>query len=414
MRNKFRTWIASWGLRVKALFILFVAIYYLNLVVGCAPRPPLPPDTPVSSSETVHDIGDVTTVVAKKEGFKAVRWSDLPGWIEDDLRDSLVAFRASCTSLKYRQDWQAVCDVADNIGANKRAVRHFFQHHFTPWQVVDEQGGRDGLITGYYVPDLEGSRQRSDEYCYPLYAKPDDLLVVDLSAIYPEIGHYRLRGRLEGNRVVPYWSRDEIDGLKQPLVGSELFWVRDPVELFFLQVQGSGRISLDDGSQVMVHYADQNGHPFRSIGTLLVESGEMGRHQMSRENLVKWGQQNPRRVQQLLNENPRYVFFHALKANTSIPPGALGVPLTAERSIAVDPRTIPLGAPVFLSTTWPNSSKPLQRLMVAQDAGGAIRGRVRADFFWGVGDEAGSYAGRMKQQGQMWLLLPKGMSPAEH
>jgi len=411
MANKLKMCLDSWGLCANRLFLLFAVVCCLNMAVSCAPLPSAPPILP---SETVEEGIDSVSEGDKGTAFQPVQWSDLVGWGEDDLRDSLVAFRASCASLKYRSDWQAVCAVAENVGANKRAARAFFQHHFIPWRVVNEQGGRNGLITGYYVPDLDGSRQRSDEYCYPLYGRPDDLLVVDLSAIYPEIGHYRLRGRLEGNRVVPYWSRDEIDGLKQPLVGSELFWVRDPVELFFLQIQGSGRITLDDGSQVMVNYADQNGHPFRSIGTLLVKSGEMTRHQMSKENLVEWGQKNPRRVQQLLNENPRYVFFRSLKNNITMPPGALGVPLTAERSIAVDPRTIPLGAPVYLSTTRPNSVQPLRRLMVAQDAGGAIKGRVRADLFWGVGDEAGSNAGRMKQQGQMWLLLPKGMLPAEH
>jgi membrane-bound lytic murein transglycosylase A len=161
----------------------------------------------------------------------------------------------------------------------------------------------------------------------------------------------------------------------------------------------------------MVNYADQNGYPYRSIGKLLLQRGEMTRDQMSMQNIAAWGRSNPQKVQQLLNENPSYVFFRPLAEGVITPPGALGVPLTPQRSIAVDPRFVPLGAPVFLSTTWPNSDKPLQRLMVAQDTGGAIKGRVRADFFWGVGDEAGSYAGRMKQDGNMWLLLPKGMVP---
>lgn len=391
--------------RSTFFLVLLCSVYCCIVLVSCAPKPRLIPVEP--------DIEVVAppVEVAKVPTFQRAQWNDLPSWLEDDPRHSLAAFRASCVSLKYRPDWQNACTVADNIGDNKQAARDFFQHHFTPWQVINEDGSSDGLVTGYYVPDLEGSRQASDEYCYPLYSKPDDLLVIDLSAVYPEIGHYRLRGRLEGNRVVPYWSRDQIDGMNQPLVGSELFWVRDPVELFFLQVQGSGRINLDDGSQVMVNYSDQNGHPYRSIGKLLLERGEMTRDQMSMQNIAKWGSDNPHRVQQLLNENPSYIFFRPLEIGTQMPPGALGVPLTAQRSIAVDPRTIPLGAPVFLSTTWPNSSEPLRRLMVAQDTGGAIKGRVRADFFWGVGDEAGGYAGRMKQGCEMWLLLPKGITP---
>ncbi|MBW2186754.1 MAG: MltA domain-containing protein, partial [Deltaproteobacteria bacterium] len=170
--------------------------------------------------------------------------------------------------------------------------------------------------------------------------------------------------------------------------------------------QGSGRINLDDGSHVMVSYADQNGHPYRSVGKLLLARGE------PTPDIDRWWRNHPHQLQQLLSENPSYVFFRPLKMDTLMPPGALGVGLTAQRSIAVDPRFIPLGAPVFLSTSWPNSSTPLQRLMVAQDTGGAIKGRGRVDLFWGVGDGAGNYAKRMKQQGRMWLLLPNAMKPA--
>ena len=359
----------------------------LAVMVSCAPSPTAVPPLQESS------------------------WNDLPGWLEDDPREALTAFRASCRSLKYRPDWQNVCAQVVQVDGDTSTIRQFFQENFTPWQLINEDGSASGLITGYYVPDLDGCRQSKEEYTYPLYGKPADLLVIDLAAVYPELGNYRLRGRLDGQRVVPYWSRDQIDGLQQPLTGRELFWVRDPVELFFLQVQGSGRINLDDGSQVMVNYADQNGHPYRSIGKLLLERGEMTPDQMSMQNIAAWGRSHPHKVQQLLNENPSYIFFRTLADGVVTPPGALGVPLTQQRSIAVDPRSVPLGAPVFLSTLWPGSDQPLQRLMVAQDTGGAIKGRVRADFFWGVGDEAGSYAGRMKHSGQMWVLLPKGMVP---
>jgi membrane-bound lytic murein transglycosylase A len=388
------------GQQLKFVLVLLSVAYCCTATVGCTPQPILSPVEPIT------EVIEPPVEVVKKSAFQRVQWLDLPGWLADDPRHSLAAFRASCVALKYRSDWQSVCRVADNIGDNKRAARNFFQHHFAPWQVFNDEGGNDGLITGYYVPDLEGRRQASDEYCYPIYGKPDDLLAIDVSAVYPELGHYRLRGRLEGNRIVPYWSRDEIDGLKQPLLGSELFWLRDPVALYFLQIQGSGRINLDDGSQVMINYADQNGHPYRSIGKLLLERGE------PTPDINQWWRKHPRQLQQLLSENPSYVFFRSLEMDTHMPPGALGVALTAQRSIAVDPRFIPLGAPVFLSATWPNSSKPLQRLMVAQDTGGAIKGRGRVDLFWGVGDAAGRYAKQMKQRGQLWLLLPNGMTPA--
>ena len=286
------------------------------------------------------------------------------------------------------------------------AARNFFEAQFLPFRVQQADGSSSGLITGYYVPDLKGSRTRSERYRWPLYGVPDDLLVIDLRSVYPELGDYRLRGRLEGRRVVPYYSRAEIDAGKLP-EGKELFWVEDPVELFFLQIQGSGRIELEDGTQVMVNYADQNGYPYRSIGKLLLDRGAMTRDQMSMQNIQAWARKNPDQVGALLAENPSYVFFRELPADVTRPFGALGVQLTAERSLAVDPHAIPLGAPVFLSTTWPGGDTPLNRLLVAQDTGGAIKGRVRADFYWGIGDEAGALAGRMKQPGRLWVLLPR-------
>lgn len=290
--------------------------------------------------------------------------------------------------------------------AGETEVRAFFERNFVPHQVSQPDGSREGLLTGYYVPDLKGSRSATAEYPYPLYRRPDDLLVIDLSEVYPDLGNYRLRGRLEGSRVVPYWGRAEIDGQARPLASQELFWVGDPVELFFLQVQGSGRIQLDNGEQVLVNYADQNGHPYRSIGKYLLDRGAMTRDQMSLQNIRTWAKNNPGEVAALLNQNPSYVFFRELDSSVQSPPGALGVPLTPGRSMAVDRRYIPLGAPVFVETTWPNSEQPLQRLMVAQDTGGAIKGKIRGDFFWGMGEQAGEQAGRMKQAVKFWVLLP--------
>ena len=211
---------------------------------------------------------------------------------------------------------------------------------------------------------------------------------------------------------MPYYTRAELEqqGL---LAGKELLWVDNPVEAFFLQVQGSGRVALGDGAEtVRVAYADQNGHPYRSIGRWLVDKGELTLDQASMQGIKGWAQANPGRVQELLNVNPSYVFFKEEKIVDPAkgPKGALGVPLTPRRSIAVDPQFIPLGAPVFLSTTQPNSALLLRRLMLAQDTGGAIRNPVRADFFWGFGPEAGEQAGKMKQQGQLWVLLPKALA----
>jgi membrane-bound lytic murein transglycosylase A len=187
--------------------------------------------------------------------------------------------------------------------------------------------------------------------------------------------------------------------------------VDDAVALFFLQVQGSGRIELPDGSLVKIGYADQNGHPYVSIGKKLVEAGEMKLEEASMQGIRAWAAKHPDKLPALLAQNPSYVFFRDMSNEFSAPIGSLGVPLTAEYSLAVDTRVIPSGAPVFLATTRPNSSEPLNRLMMAQDTGGAIQGAVRGDFFWGFGDAAGALAGSMKQRGRMWVLFPKGEMP---
>ena len=212
--------------------------------------------------------------------------------------------------------------------------------------------------------------------------------------------------------MVPYYSRAEITSQMQKYADHALLWVDDAVDLFFLQVQGSGRVRLTDGRMVRLSYANQNGHPYRSIGRELVERGELTVEQASMQGIRTWVRANPVRAGALFNSNPSYVFFRESAVNGDEGPnGALGVPLTAGRSIAVDPRHVPLGAPVFLATTQPDSAAPLHRLMLAQDTGGAIRGVVRADYFWGFGAEAGDRAGKMRQQGQMWVILPPGAVP---
>ncbi len=336
-----------------------------------------------------------------------VAWSEVEGWLEDDPRQVLDAFDQSCSTLRYRHQWQQVCaEISTFSEPSEAAVRDFFESRFTPYQLSQPDNDRVGMVTGYYVPDLRGSREPSPDYPYPIYRRPDDLLVIDLSDAYPELGKYRLRGRLEEHRVVPYWDRAEIEGDRRPLAGHELLWVADPVELFFLHIQGSGRILFEDGSRSMVNYAGQNGHPYRSVSQWLIKREIMSRDEMSMQNIKAWARDNPSQVGDLLSTNPSYIFFREAPPGTESPPGALGVPLTPGRSVAVDRRYTPLGAPVFLATTWPNTDRPLHRLMMAQDTGGAIKGPVRADFFWGMGDDAGNEAGRMKQPLKMWVLLP--------
>ncbi|OYY93414.1 MAG: transglycosylase [Hydrogenophilales bacterium 28-61-23] len=341
--------------------------------------------------------------------LKTASWDQLPGWRDDDLTLAWPAFLQSCRGLKNNPAWISVCQATlkQSPLPDGPSIRAFFEQHFQPWQINQAEGGSEGLVTGYYEPLLHGSHTPTPKFRHPIYAAPEDLLVVDLAALYPELKSLRLRGRLQGNKVVPYFSRAEIEAGAAPTRGKELVWVDDAVELFFLQIQGSGRVKLENGDTMRIGYADQNGHPYRSIGKWLVEKGELTLDKASMQGIKDWGRNNPDRLPELLNANPSYVFFRELPNHLAGPLGALGVPLSAERSIAIDPRGTPLGAPVWLATSRPNSNEALNRLMLAQDTGGAIRGNVRADFFWGFGDEAGKQAGGMKQKGRMWVLLPR-------
>ncbi len=356
----------------------------------------------------------IPSLVAPAPPFAVSKWEMLPDWTTLDLTPAWPAFLQSCQALETRIQWQQVCDQANQLdqASNSDELRRFFENWFVPYQVFNPDGSEQGMITGYYEPRLFGSRSRTDRFRFPLYAVPDDLLTIDMADEYPQLKGMRLRGRLEGKRVIPYYSRKEIDDGSASVGGRVLFWVDNAVELFFLQIQGSGRIELPDGSLVRVGYADQNGHPYVSIGRILVDSGELKLEEASMQGIKQWAEKNPRKLADLLQQNPSYVFFRELPDGLSAPLGALGVPLTAEYSLAVDARTIPLGAPVLLATTEPGSDTPLNRLMLAQDTGGAIKGPVRADFFWGFGENAAMQAGRMKQQGRMWVLFPKGAEPA--
>ena len=363
--------------------------------VTCAPCPSCPPVTTVAPP------------VAFSRSLQLANWSDLPGWASDDLDAAWPAFLQSCrgmVSKPHGPAWKRVCDLAK--AHNGKNTRQFFETNLKPHAILAADGNANGLVTGYYEPLLRGSRTQTSSFAQAVRGVPDDLLTIDLSAIFPELKDKRVRGRLEGNKVVPYWSRAEIGARGDKVPSRTLLYTDDAVELFFLQVQGSGRVKMPDGSMVRLNYGDQNGHPYQSIGKVLIERGELKLEEASMQGIQAWARANPARLNDLLNANPSYVFFREVPNSADGPQGALGVPLVAERSIAVDPRSVPLGAPVFLATTRPNSNQAMNRLVMAQDTGGAIKGAVRADFFWGFGKEAGELAGRMKQAGKMWVLLP--------
>ena len=335
-------------------------------------------------------------------------FSALPGWAAAPLAPGLRAFVRGCALIGPAHPLRRACDAAAAIAPDdERAARVFVEENFSAWSVTARDGNPEGLVTGYYEPVLSGRRTRDGRFRIPVHGVPPDLVTVDLAAVSPETRGLRLRGRLEGNRLVPYWSRGEIEA-REPFPAPILGWVEDAVELFFLQIQGSGQLDLGAGARLRLGYADQNGHPYRSLGRYLVDRRELTLEQASMQNIKAWAAANPGKLREALASNPSYVFFRELPPGEGGPPGALGAPLSAGYSIAVDPRSVPLGAPVFLATTFPLSSQPLQRLVAAQDTGGAIRGAVRADFYWGSGADAGAQAGRMRQTGKMWILWPRG------
>jgi membrane-bound lytic murein transglycosylase A len=390
----------------KRFSLLASSIVITALVSACSTTPPKSVETaPVPSQAPPTSPVPVAGPVLRPVAFNVV-----PGWDRDDVREAWPAFLTSCEVMVKRAAWKEPCTVARTVDANNAgAIRKFFEAFFVPHQVFNPDGTDNGLITGYYEPLLNGARKRGGPYQTPLHRAPDDLLTIDLGSVYPELKNMRLRGKVVGNKVVPYPARAELTQ-SAAMSGNELVWVDNPIDAFFLQVQGSGRVQFADTREVVrVAYADQNGHPYRSIGRYLVDKGELTMDQASAQGIKAWLAANPKRQQELLNANPGYVFFKEEKLTDPRkgPKGALGVPLTPQRSVAVDPNFIPLGAPVFLSTTHPGSNAPLQRMMVAQDTGGAIKNAVRADYFWGFGAEAGEKAGKMKQRGMLWVLLPK-------
>lgn len=370
---------------LKRLFLISLAIF----LSSCVAPPPEP------------GIGE------------AISWDELPGWNEDHHAEAWPALLQQCKVLpRKKPQWEKLCLDAETLGdIDDETARRFFESRFSPHRIIptNKKDGSPGtgLVTGYYEPLLNGSLSRHGDYQYPLYAVPDDLLRIDLAGLYPELSKMKLRGRVEGKKIIAYHDRASIDNEDSPLWGKELVWIDDPVAVFFLHIQGSGRIHMDDGSMMAVGYADQNGLPYTSIGKILIERDEVAREDISLFTIQQWLQQNPQKARALLEENRSYIFFSIRDNPDENPRGSLNVPLTPSRSIAVDPSNIPLGSPVWLDTSYPRETEhTLQRLTFAQDTGGAIKGYARADMFWGNGEMAEKLAGEMKQEAELYVLLP--------
>lgn len=389
-------------------------------------------------------------------------FGDLPGWTEDRHAEVLPALRRTCARFAFLgaaatlkptelggtvADWLGFCERATALerelgagegmapGRRDQRVRALLEAELVPLQVRNHD--RDiGLFTGYYEPLLRGSRRRDGVYRVPLYRKPNDLVAVDLGEFREALRGQRIAGRLAGDKLVPYADRTAIEEGALAGRGLELLWVDDPVDAFFLQIQGSGQVELESGARVRVGYDGQNGHPYFAIGRDLVERGAMTIEQVSMQSIAAWLRANPADAPAVTARNASFVFFRELSGDGPI--GSQGVALTPERSLAIDTAFLPLGAPVWLDATHPpaeaapaapaaasgaaagsavppspapaTQNLPLRRLLVAQDTGGAIRGPVRGDVFWGAGERAEAIAGRMRSEGRLWVLVPRALA----
>jgi peptidoglycan lytic transglycosylase A len=374
---------------------LFVAL----ALFACKPAPP-PPD---------------------KLTLATADFADLPGWPQDDPAPALAALRRSCAPLLLSKqpptaplgngvagtigDWQPICAAvaALETSADGSAARAFFETWFRPWR-AGNNGKSDGLFTGYYEPELRGARLAGGTYTTPLLHRPPDLVMVELGLFRPAWRGERIAGRVVEGRLKPYESRAEIEKGALDRLHLGFLWVDDPVDAFFLQIQGSGRVRLEDGTLLRVGYDGQNGQPYVPIGRLLVERNALPKDGVSMQAIRAWIKGHPEEGKALMAENPSYVFFREMKGEG--PVGAQGVVLTAGRSLAVDREFVPLGVPIYL-----DAGDDLRRMVIAQDTGGAIRGPVRGDLFWGAGAEAEARAGTMKARGGYFLLLPKTVMP---
>lgn len=358
-----------------------------------------------------------------------IQYADIEGWGDDTQGNALLAFRNSCGFFLDQpagtentpvsiggtsEQWVEVCEKANQtLAENQAQARHFFEENFTPFS-LSYHGESRGLLTGYYEPLIEGSWVQDETHSIPLYIRPPELITVNLGLFRDDLKGRRVAGRVVAGQLEPFEARDEIEDGALNGRNLELLWLKDPVDAFFLQIQGSGRVILPDGKTQKVGYAGPNGHPYTSIGAKLVEMGFFERKDLSMQSIKAWLEQNPIKGKALMRENASYIFFRLLEGDS--PVGAQGVELTPGRSLAVDRTQIPMGAPIWLNATRPAVDDPLgeptpfRRLLVAQDTGGAIRGGLRGDVFWGVGHDAEIIAGHMANWSGFIILLPNNIA----
>jgi len=328
---------------------------------------------------------------------------DLPNFEQENFAYVLDVFLKNCQTTKGKILYGKLCMQAKNV----TDAKSFIEENFTPYRIEGQDGNDKGLLTGYYEAEIHVSHHKSQRYKYPLYATPKDLITVQLASIYPELKNYRLRGRLEGNRLVPYYTRKESSS--KDINATVLCYCDSLIDKFFLEIQGSGIATFEDNSSIYLGYDNQNGHKYRSIGKYLIDHNEISKDKVSLQSIKKWLLEHPKRVDEVLNYNNSMVFFSKRKQRAT---GALGIELTPMHSIAVDKRYIPLGNMLYLYADLNNTK--INKIVFAQDTGGAIKGSLRADLFVGSGKDALELAGHLKAPMKLWVLLPKKTKLSSH
>jgi membrane-bound lytic murein transglycosylase A len=373
----------------------------------------------------------VTSVTMPDAQFEPLRWNEIAGWSDDDHAASFETFRTSCRAILARKKpareghWidvalAGICREALALGgANAAKAREFFEIRFRPFRLA-RLGESEGFLTGYYEPIVEGSRVPTQDFKVPMYRRPQDMIVLGrhrpgASRILSNRGPVWRRA---GKQLVPYFDRAEIDNGALDGKGLEICWLKDPIDAFFIHIQGSARVRLEDGTLLRLNYAAHNGQPYTPVGAILIQDGEVERADMSMERIRQWMRANPDKAQELRQKNRSFIFFRvAGLADHEEAIGAQGVPLTAWRSIAVDRRLHAYGTPLWIDAELPlrdeRSTDAFRRLMIAQDTGSAIVGPARGDLYLGAGDEAGRVAGRIKHPARVVMLVPRGVDPAQ-
>lgn len=369
----------------------------------------------IAASALAACVSTELTVIGGTLAATSIAPDSLPGWSADDLAGMDAAIQRQCDLIAPPGPWLRLCA---EFAQQRSDLKPWIAKRFKAWSVLGRDNTDAGLITGYYEPILSGSRGKENDRQAPLYKRPTDLVRIDIPSSQDpaaSTASSRLRGRLLQDRVVPYYTRAEIDS-RGVLNGQELIWLDDPIDAFFLHIQGSGRVKLRDGSTIRVVFGDTNGHSYRPIGRVMVDRGHLAQGDVSAQTIKRWLRDNPQQAPDVMNANPRYIFFReqAEGAPDLGPPGSLTVPLAPLRSIASDARVIPPGSLVFMQTTHPSTRQPMERLMISQDTGIAIVGPVRADVFWGNGEDAEKNAGLMQEKGRLWLLWPDDQEAPPH